>query len=78
MINERGTNTDLVSDRVKKGNATLINCLAMCNEGTMGLHFVEVAIVLYNLVFLATLLFNCQVYGQILQKRTQKNSKPYK
>ena len=67
MINEKGDNKDLISDRVKKGNATMVNCLALCNEITVGVHHVIVSLILYNSVFVSTLLFNCQAWTNLLK-----------
>ena len=41
IINEKGTNIDMVNEREKKGNAVIVNCLAICNEVTMGTFFYQ-------------------------------------
>ena len=43
----------------------MVNCLSMCNEVTLGLFFVTSAIILYESVFLATLLSNCQTWRNL-------------
>ena len=65
MVNEKGNNTDLIEDRTKKAKAAMISCLSMCNEVTMGLFFVSSAVILYESVFLATLLSNCQTWRNL-------------
>ncbi len=66
-VNEKGTNIDLIEDRVSKGNASIISCIAMCNEVTMGLFFTKVAVTLYDSVFLKILLFNSAAWTNITE-----------
>ena len=66
MVNEKGNNKDLIKDRVKKGKSAMVNCLSLCNEITMGIYFAKVALILYNAVFVSTLLFNCQAWTNLL------------
>jgi hypothetical protein len=68
MINEKGNNKDLVKDRVNKGKSVMANCLALCNEITMGIHYVEVAVLLYNTVFLSTIIFNSQAWTNLTKE----------
>ena len=65
MVNEKGNNKDLVEDKVQKAKAAMINCISMCNEVTLGLFFIESANVLYESVFMATLLSNCQTWRNL-------------
>ena len=65
MVNEKGNNRDLIDDKVKNAKAAIINCLSMCNEVILGLFFVTSAIILYESVFLATLLSNCQTWRNL-------------
>ena len=41
MINDKGNNKDLILDRVNKGKSAMANCLALSNEVTMGIHYVQ-------------------------------------
>ena len=59
IVNERGNKIDLINDRVSKGKASIVTCLGMCNEVTMGAFFLKTAITLYDSVFLKVMLFNC-------------------
>ena len=65
VINDKGSNTDMIEDKVAKAKAALTNCIALCNEVTMGMYFVKAATVLYQSVFLATLLFNSQAWRNL-------------
>ena len=62
VLNEKGNNTDLTEDKSKKAKAAMVNCLAMCNEVTMGMFFVKSSMILYQSVFLFILSFNCQIW----------------
>ena len=65
IVNEKGNNVDLIDGKVKNAKAALTECLSMCNEVTMGLFFIESATILYQSVFLATLLHNCQAWRNL-------------
>ena len=71
-VNEKGNNVDLIEGKVKSAKAALTECLAMCNEITMGLFFVESATILYQSVFLATLLHNCQAWRNLTNNDLKK------
>jgi hypothetical protein len=65
IVNEKGSNADMVADKIKKAQAAMANNLAMVNEVTMGVHFVSSAFLLYQSVFLATLLSNAQTWRRL-------------
>ena len=72
MVNEKGNNKDMVDDKVNKAKAAMISCLSMCNEITLGLFFIESATVLYESVFVATLLSNCQSWRNLSNEDYRK------
>ena len=72
MVNQRGNNVDLIEGKVKSAKAAMTECLSMCNEVTMGLFFVESATILYQSVFLATLLHNCQAWRNLTNNDLKK------
>ncbi len=61
-----GANNDLVADRTKKGKAIIASTLSLCNDITLGQHYVKSAITLYQFVFLS-ILFNSQAWSNITQ-----------
>ena len=71
-VNERGNNKDMIEDRVKNAKAAMANCLSMCNEVTLGLFFVTSALILYDSVFLATLLSNCGTWRNLSKEDYKK------
>jgi hypothetical protein len=65
IFSDSGTNKDLIEDRVKKGKITTISIMAMCTNITLGLHRIRVSLLLYEVVFLAAVLFNSQAWSNI-------------
>ena len=72
MVNDKGNNVDLIEGKVKSAKGAMAECLSMCNEVTMGLFFVESAIILYQSVFLTTLLHNCRVWRNLTNDDLKK------
>ena len=68
VVNEQGTNIDLIDDRVKKGIGVIVSSLSICNEVTTGICFVMSALVMHNAVIVATLIFNSQAWTNLSQK----------
>ena len=60
IFNKQGTNADLIEDRVKKGKGKMISLLALCEESGLGRYAVQSMILLYNIMFVPTLISNCQ------------------
>ena len=65
IVNEKGTNVDMINDKTTKARSAMVNCLSLCSELTMGIYLLKASIVMYNSVFLATLLFNCQAWTNL-------------
>ena len=65
QFNSKGTNTDLVEERVKKGKACIVNSMALCSDVTMGIHAVETLLLLYYCLFLAVFLYNAQAWSNL-------------
>ena len=75
IISANGGNSDLIRDRVKKGKAIIISALSLCNDMTLGYHYIGSALLLYQAIFIASVLFNSQAWtnitkSQITQLRT--------
>ena len=65
MLSANGTNNDLILDRVKKAKAVIISILSLCSAITLGNHCFKVILLLYRIVFLASVLFNAQSWTNI-------------
>ena len=72
IINHKGSNTDLVDDRVKRANGCIVNSFSMVQDITFGCHAIETTLLLYNSLFLATVLFNSQSWTWVNKKDTEK------
>ena len=71
IISASGSNNELIQDRVKKGKAIIISALSLCNEMTLGSHYIRSSVLLYKAIFLASVLFNSQAWTNIT--KTQIN-----
>ncbi len=71
-VNDRGTNVDMIDDRVKKGLGAIVSSLSICNEVTMGISFVESALTTHQAVVVATLIFNSQSWSNLSQKDVKR------
>ena len=65
IINIKGTNKDLIDDRIKRGKAIIISTLSICNTVTLGCHYIKTSMLMYKAVFLSTVLFNSQAWSNI-------------
>ena len=67
QFNKKGTNVDLVEERVKKGQCCIINCMSLCSDVTLGFHGVETLLLLYGSLFVQVVLFNAQAWSNFTQ-----------
>ena len=68
FFNEKGTNSDLIEDRVKKGKGKMIEVLALCEESGLGRYTVRSMFVLYEAMFIQMLIFNGQSWSHITKQ----------
>ena len=64
-FNSKGTNVDLVSERVKKGKSCIVNSMALCSDVTMGIHALDTMLLLYRSLFLQVILNNAQSWTNL-------------
>ena len=62
-FNEKGDNDDLMDDRVKRGTKASNGITAVIRESYLGKHEISVWLLLYQSLFLSTVLFNAR-HGQ--------------
>ena len=72
LINNKGTNLDLVSDRYQRGITAMIKIEALVRETGLGIHTVNVHLLLYRSLFLSCVLFNSQVWRNLSEKDINK------
>ena len=72
IINSKGTMSDLVDDRVKKGNASVVNIFSIVQDVTFGAYTMESTLLLHNSLFLSSVLFNSQSWSRLTKKEMEK------
>ena len=65
IFNRKGSNSDLVEDRVKKGKCCLVNAMSLCSDITMGIFAIETLLLLYKSLFLQIVLYNAQAWSNL-------------
>ena len=72
ILNEKGNNDDLVEDRIKKGNGSTVNIFSTIQDVTLGSFTIETTLLLYNSIYLASLLYNSQSWSCLKRKDINK------
>ena len=72
IFNCKGNNTDLIEDRIKRGTIAMINIEALMLEVQLGRHTIRVHLLLYNSLFIPSILFNSQAWSNLTEKETNK------
>ena len=72
IISANGNNNNLIQDRVKKGKTIIISALSLCNDLTLGHHYLGSALLIYKVVFLASVLFNSQAWANITKSQIKQ------
>ena len=72
IINSRGSHSDLVEDRVKKGDACATNIFSIVQDITFGCHSMETTLLLYHSLFIATVLCNSQSWSVLKKVEVNK------
>ena len=68
IFNIKGDNIDLIKDRVKRGTTAMISIESMMADLQLGIHTVSVHLLLYQALFLSTVLFNSQAWSNLTKK----------
>jgi hypothetical protein len=68
VFNEKADNSGLMQDRVRRGTKAVISITSILQESDLGSHHINVALLLYRALFLATVLYNAQVWSNLRQK----------
>ena len=68
IFNEKGTNSDLIHDRIRNGTGKMRTILSLCEESGLGRYKVITLILLYKIVFISSILFNCQSWSHLTQE----------
>lgn len=65
MVSDERSNKILIEFKTSKGKAALVSLLALCNETTFGIHYISLGLLLYNSMFMLSLLFNSEVWTRL-------------
>ena len=64
IINSSGTMCHTKADRVAKGTKwCIINCFSEASDITMGVHQIKILVLLYNSMFIPTVLYSCEAWN---------------
>ena len=70
-FNRKGSNKDLINDRIAKGMRCLRNTIAECTDTTLGQYAIESSMLLYKTVFVKTILFNCGAWCNLTKQNIE-------
>ena len=68
IFNDLANNDGLMADRVKRGTKAMITIVALMAETDVGIHRVNVMLLLYRCLFLSTILFNSSTWSNLRKK----------
>ena len=72
IINEKGSYSELVEERVRNGNFCSVNTFAMVQEITFGYCTIQTLLLLYNTQFLTSVLYNAQTWSCMTNSEMKK------
>ncbi len=65
VFNQKGNNDGLLADRLKRGTKAMITISALMAEADVGVHHINILLLLYRSLFLSTVLFNSQTWSNL-------------
>ena len=65
IFNSKGNNDGLIVDRLNRGTKAMISISALMSEVDVGIYRISSFLLLYHLLFLATMLFNSQTWSNL-------------
>ena len=68
IFNQKGDNSDMIKDRVKRGVAAIVSIDAILSDLQLGTFTVSVYLLLYHSLFLSAVLFNSQAWSNLSKK----------
>ena len=72
VFNSKGNNEDLINDRIRRGTTSMISINGFIRETQLGIHTIAVHILLHNVIFIASILFNAQAWSNLTMKNINK------
>ncbi len=71
-FNQKGNNDDLIDDRIRRGTKASICISSLIYETNLGIYELSVWLLLYQCLFLSTVLFNCQTWSKLRVKDIER------
>jgi len=68
VFNNKGNNTDLIDDRIRRGTSALIQIEALIKETCLGIFTISVCLLLYRSLFLSCITFNSESWSKLLER----------
>ena len=68
IFNFLGNNDGLIADRIKRGMKAMITIASVMAETEVGIHYVNIMLLLYRALFLSTVLFNSSTWSNLRKK----------
>ena len=65
VVNNKGSNSHLIEDRVNRGTSAMIRVEALVKEASLGVYTVSVHLLLYQSLFLSSMTFNSQAWTNL-------------
>ena len=71
IINNKGSNSDLIEDRVKRGTSAMVRIEALIREVAVGVHTTSLHVLLYQSLFVPSIFFNSESWSNLRVKDTE-------
>ena len=65
IFNTKGSNSELIEDRVSKGMKCMLSTMALACEITLGIHLIKTQLSLYKVMFIPVVMYNSGAWSNI-------------
>ena len=65
VVNSKGSNSDLIADRIQRGKSAMIRTEALVRETRLGVYTISVHLLLYQSLFISAMTFNSQAWSNV-------------
>ena len=75
VVNSKGSNSDLIEDRIQRGTSAMIRVEALVKETSLGIYTISVHLLLYQSLFLSSITFNSQAWTNVKESEVMQLEK---
>ena len=75
VVNSKGSNADLIEDRIQRGTSAMIRVEALVKEARLGIYTVSVHLLLHQSLFMSSMTFNSQTWTNLKESEISKLEK---